>query len=163
MILEHFGDIKEIQRQYYENEIALDGKNVRLILDLEEGNPGSKWHDKCSRVIKSLDKCERQISEYVRAPQLLKESNLTQKVYYYTKHHAMDLTKDELIDLLGEDADSRLPIEAQLANILYLYSIKFTKDHIFWNYTVGENYSNYLLSVKTCCDIKIQDIKTISL
>lgn len=163
MVLEHFGNIKEIQRQYYENEISLDGNNVKLILDLEEGSPGTKWCNECSSIMQGLEKYERQISKHVRLPKSTKESDFTQKVYYYTKHHAMDLTIEELADLLGEDADDRLPIETQLAGVLYLYSIKFTKDYIFWNYTVGENYSNYLLSIKTNCNLKVLDMKTIGL
>ena len=154
MELKYFGVIvKSKQDDIITEEILLDGKDVTLSLVTSEINPNISF------VLDNIARFEELINHIVKLYKYNHGSVIGKKIHAYTKHHAIDLSAEDLADLIEDDCE-RLPIEAKLIDALYLFSVEFTPQMISWNLTLGENLSNYLLEVKTNYTMNIKEVRT---
>lgn len=152
MELKYFGNIAKVGSKIT-REVLLDGKDVTISLSASKINPNISF------ILDNLERMEELISHMVKQYKYNKESVVGKKIHFYTNHHAIDLSAEDLADLIEDDCE-RLPIEAKLVDALYLFSINFESETIHWNFTLGEQLSNYLLVIKTNYTMNIREVST---
>lgn len=151
MDLKYFGNISNINDNVISKDVLLDGKDVTISISSSKINPNISF------ILDNLERMEELITHMVKQYKYNKDSVIGKRIHFYTNHHAIDLSAEDLADLI-EDNCERLPIEAKLVDALYLYSINFDTERIHWNFTLGEELSNYLLIIKTNYTMNIREV-----
>ena len=154
MVLKYFGDIAVLEQDdTIRKEILLDGKDVMLSLMTSEVNSNISF------ILDNIVRFEELINHMVKQYKYNQNCIIGRKIHAYTKHHAIDLSAEDLADLIENDYE-RLPIEAKLIDVLYLFSVDFTPKSINWNFTLGEHLTNYLLEIRTNYTMNIKEVRT---
>lgn len=152
-------DFSNLKEEYVQKTVQINNEKIDIDISFNNKNPSSKDLEKLSDFLNKL--------EFI-----LKENDIKMKNYFdnseqennvkeYLTHHLKEMPKAELSTLIRSD-DTNKSNEQKLFEKLRLKRIgiipqeKF--DFAIFDYTIGEEYTQYILCIKTDEKGKIQVI-----
>ncbi len=152
-------DFKKLNDKYISKSIKLNNESVDIDLNFDNKNPNENQILILKSYFENLDKIIEQNSKKIKSEF---ESNEVNDVKEYIYHHLQEIPKDELSKIIDLDNKNKTD-KLKLLEKLQLKRIGFFPQensyYAIFDYTIGYNFTQYLISITTDKEGKIIDVK----
>lgn len=157
--LPHFGKLDLIDPEScYDAEMEFNGKEIQLDLNVEKKTIAIKKMYAVKNILDNLGAFDKQNKQYIKSDF---EDENGDTVKFYLEHHLEVAGEEELAAFIDLNDNSIEPIR-QLFDKIHLKHVSFYPENeggfAIFDYSLGEDFTNYLIVVITDKDGKLMEM-----
>lgn len=147
-------------KEYYSASLQLKGNQVELDLNFEDNKSNRAALDAIKKIIESVEQLDERNLLYLHQNYFDSSADYD-NVAFYVEHHLEELAPEEISRLMSS-SDTSIAPALQLVKKLHLVRIGFypenSEEFAVFDYTIGREYTNYLVVVSLKRNRKVESI-----